>query len=293
MVCRDCFRGTIHDHAEPKGTLEDLYGYKTYVSMPPNNPSPKSTIIFFCDAFGLHLPNNKILADYYAAETGCRVLTPDIIPGGGVPESTMHAMNDVFRPVPSWWSFANPLMYLGKVWATLRFAPVFIPFMLRAAAPKAYSQCVKYTRDVRAGMPANGKLGVAGFCWGGYPSTKLCGEADVEGGTKPVLDASFTAHPSSLNAPDDVVEALGKFKVPYFCAVAEFDFLLDKSVAEQCEAALRQKLGEGGANYEFFVHKGAHHGFSVRASPDEGSVGKEGYELAAKQATDWFNKYLK
>lgn len=293
MVCRDCFRGTVHDHAVPKGVMEDLHGYKTYVSNPSNNPSPKSTIIFFCDAFGLHLPNNKILADYYADQTGCRVLTPDIIPGGGVPESTMHAMNDVFRPISSGWSYLNPLMYLGKAWAFLKFAPVFVPFILRAAAPKAYTQCLKYTRDVRASMPSGGKLGVAGFCWGGYPSTKLLGEADVVGGVKPLLDASFTAHPSSLNAPDDVVQALTKFDTPYFCAVAENDFLFDKKVAEQCEAALRQNLGSKTGNYEFFIHKGAHHGFSVRASPDEGSVGKESYELAARQAVAWFNKYLK
>jgi len=148
MVCRDCFRGTIHDHAVPKGVLQDLYGYKTYVSMPANTPSPKSTIVFFCDAFGLNLPNNKILADHYADKTGCRVLTPDIIPGGGVPESTMHAMNDTFRAVPSWWSYANPLMYASKAWAILKFAPVFIPFMLRAAAPGSYPECVRYTRAV-------------------------------------------------------------------------------------------------------------------------------------------------
>ncbi|KAL8243913.1 hypothetical protein R6Q59_010171 [Mikania micrantha] len=260
--------------------------------MPSSNPSPTSTIVFFCDAFGLHLPNNKILADHYAEKTGCRVLTPDIIPGGGVPESTMHAMNNVFKPIPSWWSLANPLMYLSKIWSTMIFAPVFIPFMIKAAAPKAYTECTRYTRDVRAELPAGGKLGVAGFCWGGHPSTRLCGEASVEGGGSPLVDAAFAAHPSSLDAPKDVVDALGKFGTPYFCAVAEYDFLFNKAEAEKTEAALKQQLPEGKATYEFFIHPGAHHGFSVRASPDEGSVGKISYELAAKQAIDWFTKYL-
>lgn len=293
MVCSECFRGTIHDHAEPKGKiLDNLYGYKTYISLPSSNSTPKSTIIFFTDAFGLHLPNNKILADFYAEQTGCRVLTPDIIPGGGVPESTMHAMNEVFRPVASVWSYANPLMYLGKIWNTLKFAPIFVPFLITSSAPKAWTQCVKYTRDVRAELPTGGKLGVAGFCWGGYPSVKLCGEADVEGGSKALVDASFTAHPSSLDQPKDVVDSLAAFKTPFFCAVAEFDFLFNKEAAEQAEAALKQKVGSDAGPYEFFVHRGAHHGFSVRASPDEGSVGKESYELAAKQAVDWFKKYL-
>jgi dienelactone hydrolase len=292
MVCRDCFRGTVHDHATPKGSMEDLYGYKTYVSTPAGGVKSKSSIIFFCDAFGLNLPNNKILADHYADETGCRVLTPDIIPGGGVSERCMHSMNDVFRPIPTWWSLANPLMYFNKIWAVLVFAPEFVPFMIKAAAPKVYTECVKYTRDVRADLPAGAKLGVAGFCWGGYPATRLCGEARTENGSEPLIDASFAAHPSSLDAPKDVVAALGKFKTPYFCAVAEFDFLFDKGAADQTEAAVKQELGNNAGPYEFFIHKGAHHGFSVRASPDEGSVGKQSYELAAKQAIDWFKKYL-
>ena len=293
MPCRDCFRGTVHDHAEPRGSFRDLYGYKTYVSLPPGNQTPKSTIIFFCDAFGLNLPNNKILADHYADKTGCRVLTPDIIPGGGCSEAMMHNMNETFRPIPSWWSLANPLMYLKKTWAVLNFAPGFTYFMLTASAPKVYPECLKYTRAVRAEIPAGGKLGAAGFCWGGYPGTLLCGEAATEGGDRPLLDASFTAHPSSLDSPKDVVKSLGKFKTPYFCAVAENDFLFDKGAAEQAEAAIKQELGSNAGPYEFFIHKGAHHGFSVRASPDEGSVGKDSYEQAAQQAIDWFNKYLK
>lgn len=293
MVCRDCFRGTIHDHAEPKGVMQELYGYNTYVSMPANKTQPTNTIVFFCDAFGLHLPNNKILADYYADQTGYRVLTPDIIPGGGITEDVMHAMNDTFRPIDSYWQLANPLMYAGKVWAVLKFAPVFVPFLIRASAPKAWDECLRYTREVRAGMPAQGKLGVAGFCWGGYPATMLIGEARTDGGNVPLVDASFTAHPSSLNSPDDVVKVMGKYKTPYFVAVAENDFLFNKAEAEKTEAAVKKELGSQAGPYEFFIHKGAHHGFSVRASPDKpGEVGKESYELAAKQAVDWFKRYL-
>lgn len=183
-------------------------------------------------------------------------------------------------------------MYIEKGWATISALAGMIPFMIRAQAPGAYPQCLKYTRDVRAGLPAGGKLGVAGFCWGGYPATKVCRESDVDGGTKPLVDASFTAHPSFLTAPTDFVESIAKFKVPYSCAVAEYDFLYNKAAAEQTEVALRQRLGDGVGDYEFVVHKGAHHGFAVRASHDEGSVGKDGYENAAKQAVAWYSKYL-
>lgn len=92
MSCPDCFKGSVHTYAEPKGTLhEKLNGYKTYVSLPPSDTNPKSTIIFITDAFGLYLPNNKLLADHYAHATGCRVLVPDIIPGGACPLWVMHS----------------------------------------------------------------------------------------------------------------------------------------------------------------------------------------------------------
>jgi dienelactone hydrolase len=213
----------------------------------------------------------------------------------------MHAMNEVFKPLPSWWSLLDPRMYFNKIWGISTFAPTFIPFLVTSSAPKAYADCLRYTRAVKADLPAGGKLGAAGFCWGGYPSTKLCGEsasAEGEGAAKPLLDAAFSAHPSSLDAPKDIVDSLGKYKTPYFCAVAEFDFLFNKGVAEQTEVALRKELGPSGQDkagpYEFFIHEGAHHGFSVRASPDApGEVGKVSYETAAAQAVDWFNKYLK
>ena len=293
MVCRDCFRGTFHDHAEPKGSMTELYGYQTYLAMPEDGSEPKSTVIFFCDAFGLNLPNNKILADHYATKTGCRVIAPDIIPGGGVQEWVLHGMNTAMSPLDSYWLLLNPWETLPRVYNLAKVIPTMAMFMYKAAAPGAYPQCLKYARDVKAGLPKGGKLGLAGFCWGGYPATKLCGETDTDGGLRPLVDASFTAHPSFLDKPADMVEPLAKFKTPYSCAVAEYDFLFNKDVAGKYEAALRQKLDDNVKDVEFRVHKGARHGFAVRASPDEGLVGKNGYEGAAQQAVDWFNKYLK
>lgn len=58
MSCPDCFKGSVHTHAEPKGHMETLYGYSTYVSPAPEGSTSKSTIFFICDAFGLNLVNN-------------------------------------------------------------------------------------------------------------------------------------------------------------------------------------------------------------------------------------------
>lgn len=292
MSCPECFSGHVH-HGTPRGTIKDLYGAKTYVTLPSSDAEPKSTIIFYCDAFGLNLVNNKLLADQYAADTGCQVLAPDLFPSGAASVETMQAMNNLLRPVPSTLSYINPLTYLGKAYALARVLGGMGPFLYYNNPAKAFPECLRYARDVRAAMPADGKLGVAGFCWGGFQVTKLACEPVTEGNGKALVDAVFTAHPSALSAPGDVIAAIETFKVPYSCAVAEYDFMFDKKAAEQSEEAIKQKLGPEIGTYEFVIWNGCHHGFSVRASHDEGTEGDNGYNGAKKQAVTWFNKYLK
>ncbi|KAJ4386593.1 hypothetical protein N0V93_009491 [Gnomoniopsis smithogilvyi] len=292
MSCPECFTGHVH-HGMSVGTIKELYGAQTYVTLPPNIAEPKNTIIFYCDAFGLNLVNNKLLADRYAAETGCRVLAPDLFPGGAASVQTMMALNNLFRPVPSSLSYLNPFMYMGKAYNLVRTLGGAAPFMYYNNPPKAFPGCLRYAREVRGAMPSDGKLGVAGFCWGGYQVTKLACEPVTEGGgDKALVDAVFTAHPSALKAPDDVVAAIGTFKVPYSCAVAEIDIQFNKKAAQDTETTVKEKLGAGVGTYEFVLWEGCHHGFAVRASPDEGATGDKGYEGAAKQAVTWFNKHL-
>src|SRR5947209_5360915 len=110
MSCPDCFKGAVHDHAgEPQGTMQTLYGYPCYVASPPSTSQSKSTIIFFCDAFGLELINNKLLCDKYAAEAGFSVIAPDIIPGGPAPVSTMADMESVLGKTVAWWDIWGQL----------------------------------------------------------------------------------------------------------------------------------------------------------------------------------------
>lgn len=289
MSCPNCFSGAVHNHATPTGTEKQLYGYNTYIA--EGQPGNKSTIIFYCDAFGLGLINNKILVDRYAQDTGCRVLAPEIIPGGGASVSAIPALAHLMKA--EGWNWLNPFIWPGKAYSLFSGLSVMVPFMIRAAPPKAFAECLRYARAVKSDLPAGGKLGVAGFCWGGYQTTKLCAEPAVEGGSTPLLDAQFNAHPSALKAPADFVDSIAKFKVPYSCAVAEDDMQFNAKVSQQTEAELRTKLGDSVATYtEFRIHKGCGHGFAVRASIPEDKVGATGYEDAAVQAKDWFNKYL-
>lgn len=291
MSCPDCFKGAVHDHSKAVGKEELLHGVNTYISSPPSTSTSKSTILFCCDAFGLNLVNNKLLADQYAAATGFRVLVPDQIPGGGIDLSVLNIMDTLSDKVV-WYDIWGQLRRLKAVGLAVYY---FLPFMIRANPPKATPAVLDYARKVKADLPPGAKLGICGFCWGGYQSTALSAEPAVEGGSERLIDAQFCAHPSALKAPVMIVDAITKFKVPYSLAHASLDFNLTDTVVHETEAILREKVGRGegenGVNYEFKIYPDCHHGFAARAKPGD-EVELKGAEDAKVQAIEWFTKFL-
>lgn len=222
-----------------------------------------------------------------------RVLVPAVIPGGPASIGLMNSMELAFEPVAPWWNVWGYVRKIGPIFTIIRS---FGLFFLRANPIKAksYDPILKYTRNVKKDLPAGAKLGVCGFCWGGYPSTKLCTEASFEGGDERLIDAQFCAHPSALKVPDMVVDAVVNFKVPYSMALGTKDFVLTKTQAEQTEAALRQKTegaGEGEFAFEVQYYQDCQHGFAVRAKPGD-EVQEKAAEDAYAQAIAWFKKWL-
>ena len=167
--------------------------------------------------------------------------------------------------------------------------------MIRANPPKATPSVLAYARKVKAELPPGAKLGICGFCWGGYPSTALSAEPAVEGGSERLIDAQFCAHPSSVKAPDMIIDAITKFKVPYALAHASLDFNLTNAKVEETEAILRPKVGRGdgenGVFYDFKIYEGCHHGFAARAKPGD-EIEQKAAEDAKVQAIEWFKKFL-
>lgn len=73
---------------EPKGKMEKIGPYDTYVAT-PSNPSKDTALVFNCDAFGLDLQNNKIIPDRLAEALNVTVYVPDYFLGNPMPESFM------------------------------------------------------------------------------------------------------------------------------------------------------------------------------------------------------------
>lgn len=278
MSCPDCFKGSIHD-GKPAGKEEILHGVRTYIAT-PTTPSPNpATIILLADAFGFNLPNPKFLADYYANSTHHRVLVPDIIPGGGVPLSTLSLMTTVTSKVP-WYNLPK---HLKRGICLVRLMTVVLPFAKRTKG--AFKGVLAYARAVKA---EGGKLGVVGFCWGGMMSMKLCREASVAGGEDGLVDVHFCAHPAGLQT-DDFVEGVRRYDVPFSMAIGDRDFVMDRKQVEEVREALKREVK--GGRCEVRVYEGCGHGFAVRADRKK-KIEDEGAGKAAEQAVEWLKRFL-
>lgn len=284
MSCPDCFRGTIHE-GTPKGKEETLHDILTYIATPETGVTSNSKTIFVTDVFGFNLVNNKLLADKYAADTGCMVLMPSIIPGGGAPLSAIELFDYLSTPV-GLFDLAGQAKRVG---AAMRAAAIFTPFAARTR--HAFPKLLKFSRDVKSSLPTDGKLGIAGFCWGGMHSTKLTMEPSVEGGDVPLFDAHFVAHPAGLKAPDDFLAAARKFRVPISFAVGDLDMLLSKDKVDSIGSGLKEVFGGDLDYFEVKTYGDCKHGFAVRADPKR-TVEDEAAKEAAVQAVNWFKKHL-
>ncbi|CAO2653336.1 Nn.00g027470.m01.CDS01 [Neocucurbitaria sp. VM-36] len=292
MSCPECFKGSAHTHlGESSGQELTVHGIQCYVALPPSPTASQSTIIFLPDAFGLHFINNQILADKYTRETGFRVLIPDVINGGACSQSVL-LHSDTFMDPVTWWDIAGQLK---RAVALVKMAAIFIPFLIRGSPYKTYPKMLDFARNVKADLPSGAKLGLCGFCWGGLPSTLLCAEPLTPGSQERLVDAHFTAHPSRVDTPKMIVDAIEKFKVPYSLANGENDFVLTHKQVERTEVALRERVGRGdGENgywFEFVNYKGCGHGFAVRGKPGD-KVAEKGAEEACNQAVSWFKRWL-
>ena len=56
-----CASGSLHS-GEAKGRFDTIHGLETYIADAPSG-QPKGIVVIIPDAFGIALPNNKILAD--------------------------------------------------------------------------------------------------------------------------------------------------------------------------------------------------------------------------------------
>lgn len=170
-------------------------------------------------------------------------------------------------------------------WLAINTAAVMIPFSYRNSPPTRYAKVKAFLEELRGKSERHVKIGVVGFCWGGWHVTQLAsGEAGSTEDGRSLVDACFTAHPSALTVPRDIEEII----LPYSVVIGDKDFAMDLKSVEQMRDVLARKSTVAS---EVVVLPGAAHGFAVRADPeDKGAL--QAAQTAEDQMVAWFGKHL-
>jgi dienelactone hydrolase len=129
-------------------------------------------------------------------------------------------------------------------------------------------------------------IGVAGFCWGGQHTIRLCWYAPEPSPatTAPLntlIDAAFVAHPSAISVPADIE----KVTKPLCIAAGDQDHITPVQNMRRAEDILTTN----GIQHELEIYQGADHGWSVRADRKNPRL-REQAEECERQAVRWFTQ---
>ncbi|KAH7376897.1 Alpha/Beta hydrolase protein [Plectosphaerella cucumerina] len=276
MPCADCFKG--HDHPGPyEGEIETLHGLDVYVAKPRLTQSErKSVIVVLSDMFGWDTTNLRRLSDICAERTGCVVYVPDFMHGTSAPASMKPVLDQIANEGGLWGWMRKPWLILKIVWT-------IVPFMMRNSPEKRFPGVLQFIDKLRCSQERESKLGVVGFCWGGYGVTQLAHGGLARNG-RTLIDAAYTAHPSELKVPEHIVG----IKLPYSMIVGDVDFALSLNDAKQSAEILEKNAD---VPSEIVIIPGAKHGFAVRYDPDN-KAEIEMADQAEDQMVRWFAHHL-
>ncbi|KAF2496655.1 hypothetical protein BU16DRAFT_525808 [Lophium mytilinum] len=162
----------------PKGTYEDIAGFKTYISGPATSTA---ALILIHDIYG---PVTQILqgADRLAAATGQLILTPDFFKGKTIVGQNLFPMDTEEKKEKMGKFFAEVAGFEEGTKSILA---------IHKAAGEKYSSVTTW--------------GAFGLCWGG----KVTALASAEGS---LFKAAGTAHPGRL-----AIEEAEAITIPYIC----------------------------------------------------------------------------
>lgn len=275
--CNECIKGSIHAGL-PKGKEEPIHGLNTY--MIGNRTNPRAIIVVYSDIFGLSLPNNKLIADSYAASGEYLVYLPDFFQGDPV---TLKVA-DVLIPVNK-----SKQSSLSLFTGLLANAPSFLMWSTRHKEGPTNKICMDFLAALRRATPGT-KIGMVGMCWGGRYAIRAGLEnyqIEIAGQkTKmPLVDAVVALHPSNMVLPADVSKPV----VPMSFGWGQEDSAVSIKLKGQTEAIhAKEKVA---VEMQHKVYTPGRHGFSVRGNPDDPAE-RKCLEDSVTQVLDWFKRWL-
>lgn len=275
MSCPACFTGAVHHNEKPTGKQATVHGLPTYIAEPPNGAAPKGIIVITPDAFGLPFINNQILADNHASKGQFRVYLPDFMDGQPAPTWMMQTFFNVFATKTLWNWIRKPYDIGCAMYG-------FLPFVIRNTFSKSMPKVTAFHHSRSQGGRHNSTNRRSWLLLARSARREPWLRRRSGGTGKPLVDVSFTAHPSNLPIPDD----LKPVKKPLAVAIGDNDKVLPLKQAHEIEAALKVISG---LKSELVYYPGAGHGFAVRADPGNEKQSQQA-KVAENQAVKFFSE---
>ena len=254
---------------EPKGKMETIHGLNTYVATPanPSSDSASKAIIYFYDAFGLKLANNKLIPDKLADATGLTVYVPDVFNGGGISEESISA-------APSTAADFKAASILTKLKVGAAFA-LAAPFFARNVPHFKIPTLKTWIDNLKASHNYT-RLGGTGFCYGGKFVIALNATGHI--------DVSVASHPSMITKGD-----MAAIKNPILFNCAEEDPMFTQAYAKEVEKQWAEAGGKPVHKFQYYPN--TIHGFAVRPNLADKQV-KEAFEKALSETVSFWKAHL-
>jgi carboxymethylenebutenolidase len=218
----------------------------------------------------------KLMADELAAK-GYIVVEPDLLSGFGAPAGAMAAMpgmdmTDHTHPAPASGAPTGAAFVAATPGGTAAFPDQgSVTKAVSALDPAIVTADLDAAADYGKKLPAaNGKLAVAGFCWGG-------GKTFAFATHRADLSAAFVFY-----GPPPKADAMAAIKAPVYGFYAGNDARIDATIPQ---ATTDMKVA--GKTYEPVTYEGAGHGFmragqAPDASPENKKAWDEGFARLLK-----------
>nr|XP_031859744.1 uncharacterized protein CI109_004816 [Kwoniella shandongensis]KAA5526816.1 hypothetical protein CI109_004816 [Kwoniella shandongensis] len=233
----------------------------------------KTALVLYTDAFGLSLPNAKIMADSFADQLKVHVFVPEYIPDA-LPANLFEPVAPLYPGQyanRSWWStFVVVLPLLLRVWR-------WLPWILN---PKGQ---VPLAEKALLDLQSEGytHLGAIGYCRGGAVIQYLL---------------ASTSHPTLLqcgvvNHPSPETSTWDNIHKPTQWHLAEHDQMFGLEKIANLRRVFEEKKKNEGVVFDFYHHKDTVHGFACRPTLDHEET-KKAFEEAGDTAVAFLQKHL-
>ncbi|WVR08171.1 hypothetical protein IAU60_005217 [Kwoniella sp. DSM 27419] len=234
---------------------------------------PKAAVVLYTDAFGLELPNPKVMADAFAEQLKLDVFVPEYIPEPPPVDVFDHvaAMYPGQNKDRSWFT---TIKLVG--WVVSQIYP-WMPMLFQ---PKKQVPLAQAALDdiIREGYTS---VGVIGYCRGGAMVQYLLASDTAP----PALKCGVACHPSAEKA------LWGNIHQPTLWHLADQDMMFGDKEIKQLKEVFEKKKADQGVEFDCYVHTETVHGFAARPVLEHEPT-KKAFEEANATAVDFFKKHL-